>query len=199
MFHSFVAEPRSKTNIEFITQKYLKRTFPDHLVKLTRLNVERLLDVKLYQTHNFGIEIVESLGEGVEALTEPFDGKIKFSKEGWNKLIQKRPRSLFTGCHEAYHVIDHSEQLLRTDLEVVLKRIILYRGNIPTYQDPEWQALHGAGALLMPLPTFIPFVNKLQKRGAKFFDILREITRYYGVSQQAAETRLAKIGMKKNP
>lgn len=67
---------------------------------------------------------------------------------------------------------------------------------LPAYYSAEWQANYATGALLMPRRTLIPFTKSLAEGG----DLLSEVARKYGVSHEAAETRLSKVGLTKaNP
>jgi len=191
---SFSVEPRSKFDIEAITLQYLQRYLPACLERPRVLDVERLIDVSLSDSHHFMQMCVSDLDEGVEAEVDIIEKKIRFSEAGWEGVIGGNPRSLFTGAHESFHVIDHAQQVLNALLNGDFQ-VRAARGSRPTYCDAEWQANHGAGAFLMPKTTFVPFVASLKERQALPFDITWEVQRAYGVSRQAAETRLVKLGL----
>jgi hypothetical protein len=171
----------------------LSLTQQEHLTTPGKLNVERLLDLDLYEHYGFDLELVESLRESVEAQVLPFDRKIQFTYEGYKKLLEDDHRSRFTGCHEAYHVIDHCSQIIGIGLDQCLHRISTQQSSFPIYCRPDWQAEHGGGALLMPESTLGPFVRILTKKGAKKEEIIEEIIGKYCVSGLAATARLKKI------
>jgi len=191
---SFPVAPRSMRKIEAITASFLQLFMPKHLEKVKRLDVEHLLDVCLWSSHRFRIDLVDVLDRGVEGQVVMENQTIQFTESGWENVVRAVPRSLFTGCHEAYHVLDHAHQVLEALVNGQV-RFLAARGltTTVTYRDPEWQANHGAGALLMPLATLAPLVADLETRDARTLDINWEVQAAYGVSAQAAETRLAKL------
>jgi hypothetical protein len=196
---TFPVEPRSKGNIEAITTAYLKKFLPEHLARPNVLSVEYLLDTCIPLSHKFKIDLQQALDNGVEGQVIVEEQRIQFTEAGWQNIINAIPRSLFTGCHEAYHVIDHSGQILQALLSGQVRFLAARGASAPiTYRNPEWQANHGAGAFLMPAVTLVPFVKGLMQDGAGLFDYIWEIQRAYGVSAKAAETRLVKLGLIEN-
>lgn len=109
---SFPVAARTKAHIENITTNYLREHMPQHLAAPGTLDVEELLDVHLSRSHGFRIDLVPQLENKVEAQVVLQELTIQFTETGWERVIAAVPRSLFTGCHEAYHVIDHSDQIL---------------------------------------------------------------------------------------
>lgn len=73
-----------------------------------------------------------------------------------------------TLAHETGHVIFHVPEFRqkRKLLKSILRKedvsgSLLHRSeDVVTYMNPEWQAWHFAGALLMPKPAFIEAMNK---------------------------------------
>jgi hypothetical protein len=187
------AAPRSRRLIEQITQDFLSKTQSYHLARPGKLDVERLLDLDLHNLYGFDIEIVGSLKWSVEAQVLPFERKIQFTEEGYKKLLADDRRSRFTGCHEAYHVIDHCSQIVEIGFDQVLNRISTQQSALPLYYSADWQAEHGGGALLMPECTLGPFLKRLARRGAIKEEIAFEVSEMYCVSALAAEARIKKI------
>jgi hypothetical protein len=188
--HSFTVQPRSRFDIESITLNYLQRYIPSHVQRPGRLDIDFLIDVCLSRSHGYTLEGEEALDRDVEAETDIIERKVRFTNEGWQQVLNDVPRSRFTAAHEAYHVIDHAQQITSALLSGNI-HLVAARG--PTYCDAEWQANHGAGAFLMPLETLRPFVKGFVARGALPFDINAEVARTYGVSITAAETRISKM------
>lgn len=194
-FLNYAVAPLSKNEIENIVSEYLKYNCPRHLHAAGQLDVERLLDIHLYNTHKFVKEISCDLPIGVEALMHPFEEKIEISERAFNGIISGDPHYRFTGCHEAFHVICHATQMATWDSLDLYNSITLARGNHPAYVKPEWQADHGAGAFLMPKETLVPFVENLKRKRAYKGDIIREVMKVYNVSYSAAGIRLSKLSM----
>ena len=179
-----------KEQIENLLSQYLEKYYPKHLIKPQKLDVEHLLTIGLYKSNGFKIEIVKSLEDNVEGDTMPFKKTIRFPKKIYNGLIKGNPRDRFTGCHEAVHAILHEKQITE-NIEEILK--LSFVKEKPIFKNPEWQANYGAGVLLMPKQTLIPFVEKMKKLGKSEKDIIKKISKTYGVSDQAASTRYSKL------
>ena len=193
MITSFAVAVRKKLDIERITRKFLKKTFPMHLKEPGKLDVEELLSVHLNKKFGYDLFIDDTLDSKVLAETRFLDRKIVFTRSGFKKLIEENGRARFTGCHEAYHVIDHSSQVLAP--ECILNNFRMQRLNIrfPVYKDSEWQANWGGAALLMPKCTFITYNVELREMGLNHIDALYVITDTYKVSYEAAEKRYNKL------
>ncbi len=199
--NSFIVAPRSKVAIDHRVKEYLSSIIPIHLTAPSILNVEELLDVHIPRTHGFKVELCENIGPDIEGITLPLEKKMKFTTREFERIVLHVPRSLFTGAHEAYHVIDHAAQMRSWDADDWINSIALHRKKMPIYYDPEWQANYGAGALLMPKNTLEPFISILVKRKATSEDIYYEITKAYGVSSDAARVRVSALDivLAKNP
>jgi hypothetical protein len=174
------------------------------LKKPVPLDVVTLIDVVLSKEFGFQtcIEFDHDFPDGTEAQLNIFKRTIEFSESGYDALCCGNPRSRFTGAHEAYHCIDHFPNIMRDGVSSLLERLCLCRNQnrtIKKYEDPEWQADHGAGALLMPFQTVLLFIESLRKGEAGRLSIVWEVANRFKVSEAAAETRLVKLGVIKNP
>ncbi|HRZ28631.1 MAG TPA: ImmA/IrrE family metallo-endopeptidase [Spirochaetota bacterium] len=196
-------DPMSRNDIECSMQNYLYQVDPGHLQRPGCLDVEAILDLHIYKTHKFKKIISEFIGPNIEALTHPFDNEIEITTQVQDGIAFCEPRHLFTGCHEISHVIMHVPQYLAWGEEQWVSAVARSGFKMQVFRDPEWQAEHGAGVLMMPASTFIPFVDALNKKGASYDTVIYEITRTYGVSLAAAKVRhkifYSITSAKKNP
>lgn len=114
----------------------------------------------------FNFEIVE-FDEMREtyAVTDLQTGTIRIREDVYKRAIAGYPRDLFTLFHELGHCILHQA-----------KDVMFARGDVPAYQDPEWQANYFAAELMAPYNL---------ARGMSAEQIAEE----FGMSMQAAEIR----------
>lgn len=138
---------------------------------------------------DFGLDPgVELLSDGVEGMTWP-DGRVLISGETYCGADRNSGRPRFTVMHEAYHGIKHRLQIRKALVDT--GELVLYRRHdIKPYIDPEWQANTFASAVLMPELM----VRRLASKGSRALLISRMMS-VFGVSQKAAEVRLAKLGI----
>jgi IrrE N-terminal-like domain len=182
--------PLRKIDIEYLSLKYLAEEYPEVLDHPAVLDIDHLLSNSLSKTHDFRLQLVSELDNpAFEGEMRVNDRVIRLPEKCYLGICEGDGRSRFTGAHEASHVILHYEQFkalaanpARTKLE-----------KVPVYRDPEWQADHGGGALLMPLVTAYPFLLDLQKANADADDIKYEFCKTFGVSRIAAGIRVEKI------
>lgn len=127
----------------------------------------------------FGIhyEIVEDyeLSKTVHADTDPNTGHIRIKESVYKGAINGQGRDRFTIAHEIGHA------LLLWHFGIKFTRVSQIHPKIPAYEDPEWHASCFAGELLMD--------NRLI-----FKMTLKEISQKCGVSLNAAEIQLKKVG-----
>lgn len=85
-------------------------------------------------------EVVE-IGEmgNTYGLTNTGDNTLRIREDVYEGAIKGNPRHRFTLCHELGHFILHTPD-----------RVSFARGEVPAYQDPEWQANTFAGELMAP-------------------------------------------------
>lgn len=126
-----------------------------------------------------------------EALTiyDPDEGCIVLavSEDTYEGLRLNLPRARFTLCHEIVHVFVHTAQVLRLG-QIPHRVSALYRRKThKIYEDVEWQADAGAGALLMPAPVVFEALD------GSIHSAVPRLETYYGVSSDAAERRIASI------
>jgi hypothetical protein len=191
--NSVVVKPLGKKDIDNKMMAYLNAFAPYHLLNPGVLNVEMLVDVLLLKSHGFCVDITDNIANNAEAETLPLEDKILMRSQVHDGICNRDPHDLYTGCHEAAHVILHVNQIKNWGPEDFLNAVSLSRKKLPVYYSSEWQAYYAAGALLMPLISFIPFTQNLIKSKATKNEIANEIIDAYGVSYTSAVKRLEKL------
>ena len=145
----------------------------------------KVFDTNLLRAH-FGFDYaVREMQAGHDGVTDFAEKICAVSEDVYNGIAEDHPRSRFTGAHEFGHVVLHANQLteqLREGRAVPQ----LYRGEIQSYEDPEWQANYFAGAILMPAVHMF----ELYAEGADEY----EVADIFTVSRRSAEIRLSIIG-----
>lgn len=99
-----------------------------------------------------------------------------------------------TIAHEICHCVYHVAELKNFRSSLSVTGGILFReepSNIKAYVNPEWQAWHYAGALLMPKKRIIRY----HERGYSI-DVMADI---FDVNQSFVKVRLNKLGIITNP
>lgn len=181
--------PLRRIDLEKQAVGYLKKYQPEVLKKVKAVDLARLLDYCIYDSHGFSPKIVSGFGSSeIEAQTDFLNKTIEITSECYDSLdVPGRPR--FTVGHELGHVVIHSSQFpsLITSLQRTQK------AKIETYENPEWQADHFSGALLMPLSTIFPLFSRLRDAEYDSDEIVEEIANEYLVSYSAAIARIKKI------
>lgn len=110
---------------------------------------------------------------GVEACWIPDTLTMTIKSSVYIGACRNEPRALFTVAHEFGH------------LALAHRRVFNRENGLPfkLFEDSEWQANTFAAEFLMPL-------HLIKKHGIKTAD---QIVTTFGVSQQAAETRITKL------
>lgn len=110
-----------------------------------------------------GFEVVEPFEmEDTYGTTNTSRNIMRIRSDVYEGAVQNNPRDRFTLCHELGHYILHQPE-----------NISYARGDIPTYQNPEWQANTFAAELMAP-------ANLVKDMS------IEEIARRCGMSRQAA-------------
>jgi hypothetical protein len=131
---------------------------------------------------------VGELDRGIEAWSEYDIAKecfvIGLAEKGYQQLEAGRNRARFSVAHEVAHLVFHPRELMDMAKNPTLGRA-LRRGNHQAFQDAEWQANAGAGALLMPAAGLreLELISQLTQR---------HVSRVFNVSEAAARIRLEK-------
>lgn len=189
LLESIAVKPLSKRDIEVKAIGYLQSFQPEALNKPKPVDVERILDYGIQHSHGFSPRIVKHFDNpSIEAQTNLNKRCIEVTDECYDAL-NCPGRHRFTVCHEIGHVILHFEQLMLADTTLHRKS----RAQLKTYEDPEWQAEHFSGAILMPLTTMFPTYIRMVRAGLSFEEVSLEISNQYFVSVSAAATRIKKI------
>lgn len=189
-------------SIEDIEQKmeaYLNKYYPEHLESPNSLDVEKLLEICLEESHDVFTQIDNSLGHDIEAFYSPIENTIHLTDSVHNGATNGVGRSRFTVAHEVAHVILHREQFLDLKLARKRKNQDSYFNN-KIYCNSEWQADAAAAALLLPRLTLITRVKELKSKLYSDEGIIMEICEVYEVSKTCAIKRLEKLQLiKKRP
>jgi hypothetical protein len=186
----------SKLDIENMTEQFHAKAVPHILKKPMPMDVERFLSYDLLKHYDIGIDILDDdeMGDVIEGMYDPIKNKIIFSETGYKALCSGNLRSRFTGGHEGFHGMRHGPQIRAMNRAALLYSLNMHRQkmtrDIPIYQQAEWQANYGAGALLMPRKTLEMILRDVR---SGLFDAVHEVALVFRVSEQAAETRINKL------
>jgi len=120
--------------------------------------------------------------------------EILASETTYHWLEQRHPRAGYFVAHELGHCVLHTDQLVRLAQLPTNQQAAFHRGREGhrAYQDTEWQANAFASALLMPARGIVTLE---QQFGQVTVPLL---ARQFGVSQEAANYRLALYASRKN-
>ncbi len=141
--------------IELAAYEYKRKLFPDAFALPRPVDVEQTWEI-LGDT--FFTLVSDTLPYGIEGRTWP-DGKVEISETTYVRMLSNDPRSRFTVIHECAHAILHVHQIKRV-IESSSKLTLNRRQDIPSYQDPEWQANAFTGAFLMPREACLELQRK---------------------------------------
>ncbi len=147
--------PLSMASVDELARCFLEQFSPETLANPGPLDISKLINEELPE---YGIHVYPASREEIgdrSGATDPAGNNeiiILVSEEVWDNLEKPAPECYYaktTICHEIGHAVLHvpiiRRKLLRTEVLSLVKR-----GNIPAYEDPEWQAWAFAGALLIP-------------------------------------------------
>lgn len=137
--------------------------------------IERVLQVAL---PDFTLEIVEDTEmRGIEGATWPDQLHMRLGNSVYEGAVAGERRARFTVAHELGHLFLHRG--------LPFARAIEDGHKLNAYECSEWQAHEFAGALLMP------------ERLIQTCGTVLEVMQRCEVSEQAAQTRLAKLKIKR--
>lgn len=188
------AQGRSGAEIDRIALGIIKQYQPDVLV------YPHPFDIELFFEHDLedicGLEAgYASLPLGVYGVTDSGNREVLVS----NKLMDspgQMPFARSTIGHECGHALIHVPEfrkrkaVLRSVQDKKDVTLAMHRKeDIPIYQNPEWQAHHFSGALLMPAVT----VQMALKNNATTY----ELAEIYGVTVSFAQSRLRALEKQK--
>ena len=184
--------PTSVAAIEAVARGFLQSLAPEMLQKPGPLDIVRLIDKGLppYGIHITPASSIE-LGKRYAA-TDPGDGgdiEVLLHEDLYEDLYVGGRRANLaraTVAHELGHVTLHVPVLRRRMLYrgvEALRMNRVARGELPPYEDPEWQAWTLAGYLLMPRAMVV-------RTGSLDVD---EIAETFEVSPQMARQQLRRL------
>lgn len=174
--------PKSKKELELIAMALLETKIPERHKKPGKLDLLDIFNNRLSDLFGFTMDINESLPDEIEGITD-FKGKrLILSGTTHTKLEQDDPRARFTMAHEISHTVLHSHFFKGEKLYESSRAKRLNRGDLPAYEDAEWQADYCAAGLLMPYHHVISMLDK----AADEYDLIR----VFGVSYKAAQKRI---------
>lgn len=178
--------PMSRAQIEADANAVIRRHYPKLLQKPGPFPVLDFFDL-LRDKYDLDPG-VEQLSDGIEGMTFP-DGRVIVSEETYRSAYDGVGRARFTVPHECYHGIQHRAQIRKALVDS--GELVLYRRQtVKPYEDPEWQANTFAAAVLMPDEMVRRVCSKQNS-----LIILPTMCDEFGVSVQAAEVRLKKLGL----
>ena len=195
--NSFIVEPKSKEKIEKEAEQILRLLCPKHLTEPGELDVE---DFFVQAEKIYGVKL--ELDNSIEVLGsyDPATNTIHLPEKTYLAACTGNWRARFTVIHELYHAIKHRDQLLNPNIELLTKELgkmrTLNREKPRSYVYSEWQADYGAGAILIPKITLLPFLDSL--KGFADEEIIDAVSSTYTVSWKCAEVRLDKLEVIKN-
>ena len=180
----------SMKDIESRMENYLIKYHPETLEKPSSLDVDKLLEVSLFQSHGFREDIITAFDNPrIEARMRPIEQTVQITQACYNNIAVDDGHSRFIAVHEASHVILHAHQYH----EFLLNPTRMIKRECETYESAEWQAEHGGGALLMPLKTLVPFIEYLICEQFDYESVVNTIISTYKVSMAGVMSRLRQI------
>jgi hypothetical protein len=189
-------KPLSKKKIELICEHYLRTVAPNHLEDAGILDLDYVVTVANEKYFGIHFKIDDELKENseAEAKIEGDQRYIVFTSRGYDKLRAGDNRTRFTAAHECFHAIVHLPQYIRKSPTEIMREIQFKRRSpIKVYENPEWQAFQGGGAILMPRSTLVPLLDELSQNKRIIRGIGYQVSRIYGVSHLAASKRIEKM------
>jgi Zn-dependent peptidase ImmA (M78 family) len=160
------AQPRSGRDIDKKALDLVRYYQPRVLTHGESFDICSFFEFELPELSGVDVDY-QRLNPGIYGYTDSEQNVCVISAD----LAEDQSQELFlhsTIAHETGHVIFHVPEFRqkRTLLKSILRKedvsgSLLHRAvDVPTYRNPEWQAWHFAGALLMPAPAFIEAMNK---------------------------------------
>jgi hypothetical protein len=180
----------SMEKIERQMENYLKKYHLEALVSPIPLDVDKLLEISLFQSHGFREDIVIAFDNPrIEAKMRPIEQTVQITQSCYHGIGAGDGHSRFNAAHEATHVILHACQYQ----DFLLNPARMEKRECKTYESAEWQAEHGGGALLMPLKTLIPLLENLIHKRFDYDSIVAMIMDTYKVSKKGVMSRLRQL------
>lgn len=179
---------RSEAEVEAAALACVHNFCPELLTTPKPFPLEAFLDKKaglkgLYG-FNFYVDDDEDVDVNTEGFINPLTRELVLPFETFEKLGANDGRARFTVAHEIGHTALHADQVkgrFTHGGDVTLHR----RGDIPAYEDPEWQANTFASYLLMPTAP----VRQVLATGAG----ATKLASVFAVSFAAAEIRIKRL------
>lgn len=156
--------PRSKAEIRKIAARLRKITGFEETKKFPIVQFIEWIIGDPDGEYNFEIVGLSEMDDKY-AVTDLKAGIIKIREDVYKRAIEGSPRDLFTLFHEVGHFVLHPPG-----------EVMFARGDVPAYQDPEWQANCFAAELMAPYSL---------ARGMS----AEQIVENFGMSLQAAMIR----------
>lgn len=187
------AKPRSKKQIEALATSITLQFQPSILRKLGRFDIERFFDLHLEGMTGVTIAY-EKLGPGIYGYTDSAEMMCVISSD----LAENEEQEFFyrsTQAHESGHAILHipDYRTARASIRSVNEKDHFARAmrasDIVTYKNPEWQAWHFAGALLMPAGP----MTAAYRKGCS----INDLSQVFGVNWSFVKSRLRALELEK--
>lgn len=167
-------EAHAKRFIHAACHDCIDAPMPAPLVELFEGGLTRLLGI------SYGVDELR----GTEAFFDPKNNELILSEETYHGLLRHEGRARFTLAHEIGHIVLHRPYFKEIQRDH-RRAILLRRGDLKPYQNPEKQADVFASELLLPRRHVVALLND----GAE----LEDLVRIFRVSFDAARVKIERI------
>lgn len=182
---------RNRRDLDKLALNIVRALQPPVLEGKEALDVFRVIDF-LEDDFEIDFDFTDTLPYGINGCTSIDDNSVYINSE----LAESYSNPGYlnsTVAHEIGHVVIHVPYLRTIQKTITFNQrkqdansINLYRDRqIPLWENPEWQAWHFAGALLMPESA----VRSLIEKGISF----EKLAEHFSVNQPFLQSRLKKL------
>ncbi len=184
---------RNKRDIDNVASVIVRIVQPRILKGKEPLDVFRLIEI-IEDDFQIDFDFTGTLPYGIDGCTSIDDNTVYINSELAEWYSNARYLNS-TVTHEIGHVVIHVPYLRTIQKTMTFSQrkqeahsINLYRDiKVPLWENPEWQAWHFAGALLMPAQV----VTELIDKGIT----LKQLADHFNVNQPFLKSRLKKLGI----
>ena len=168
-----------------IAEKLTQSIFPQMFSSPQPFPIGKFLEFQLEEMTGYSFEVSDNLPFGVEGRTCFSEKSVILSDATYCGMCRGDGRDRFTAAHELGHVVLHADYL-KSFQDNGAKEIMLHRGQIQTYCDPDWQAEAFASAILLPKKVVFQLFFKESRSEAEIASVLK-------TSITAVRTKIEKL------